>query len=117
MPDLRSVLAFPAAYRLFGRVVGGDGSRTSFVRDHLRPRPGDRVLDLFREGRVQEVNDYCLCDTLDTYFVFLRTRVFTGDILPEQEEELIEHARALLESKAAEYPVLRKYLDGWAAVE
>lgn len=46
MPDPRSVLAFPAAYRLFGRVVGGDGSRTSFVRDHLKPRPGDRILDL-----------------------------------------------------------------------
>ena len=45
MPDLRSVLALPAVYRLFGRVVGG-GARATFVRDHLKPRAGDRVLDL-----------------------------------------------------------------------
>jgi hypothetical protein len=29
----------------------------------------------------------------------------------------VANARALLETKAAEYPVLRKYLDGWTAVE
>lgn len=46
MPDLRSILAIPAAYRLFGRVVGGSGSRVSFVRDHVKPRPGDRILDV-----------------------------------------------------------------------
>jgi SAM-dependent methyltransferase len=45
VPDLRSMLALPAAYRLFGRLVGG-GGREAFVRDYLRPRPGDRVLDL-----------------------------------------------------------------------
>jgi SAM-dependent methyltransferase len=45
MPDLRSILAVPAVYRLFGRVIGG-GARARFVRDHLRPRPGDRILDL-----------------------------------------------------------------------
>jgi len=37
---------------------------------------GDQVWNLHREGKLQEINDYCLCDTLDTYFVFLRTRVF-----------------------------------------
>ena len=45
MPDLRSVLALPAMYRLFGRIVGGN-ARATFVRDHLRPRAGERVLDL-----------------------------------------------------------------------
>ncbi len=45
MPGLRSVLALPWAYRLFARLVGGN-ARAGFVRDHLRPAPGDRVLDL-----------------------------------------------------------------------
>ena len=45
MPDVRSVLAVPAAYRLFAWAVGGD-SRAKFVRDHLRPPAGARVLDL-----------------------------------------------------------------------
>lgn len=74
---------------------------------------GDRVYELHREGKLQEINDYCLCDTLDTYFVFLRTRVLTGDIDLEREAELVAEARTLLESKTAEFPVLRKYLDNW----
>jgi predicted PolB exonuclease-like 3'-5' exonuclease len=76
---------------------------------------GEQVYPAFRAGKFQEINDYCLCDTLDTYFVFLRTRVLTGDIAPEREEELVARARELLEAKVGEFPVLRKYLDAWAA--
>lgn len=45
MPGLRSVLALPWAYRLFIRLTGGN-ARARFVREHLRPAPGARVLDL-----------------------------------------------------------------------
>ena len=74
---------------------------------------GEQVYQMFREGKLQEINDYCLCDTLDTYFVFLRTRILTGDIHLEQEAELVAGAKKLLESKTTEFPVLRKYLDNW----
>ncbi|MBA4067221.1 MAG: 3'-5' exonuclease [Isosphaera sp.] len=76
---------------------------------------GDRVYELWRDGRVREVNDDCLCDALDTYFVFLRTRVLTGDIDPEQEADLTAKAKELLEAKAGEFPVLRTYLANWTA--
>ena len=33
---------------------------------------GDMVQDLCDQGRLAEINDYCRCDVLDTYFVFLR---------------------------------------------
>jgi predicted PolB exonuclease-like 3'-5' exonuclease len=112
--DLMDWMTNFGAYRLAG---GLDLLAKMLGKPGKMDVSGDRVYDLIREGRALEVNDYCLCDTLDTYFVFLRTRVFTGDLLPEQEEELVANARAYLESKAAEYPVLRKYLDGWAAVE
>src|SRR5262249_37869524 len=46
---------------------------------------GEQVYQLHVEGRLQEINDYCLFDTLDTYFVFLRTRVLTGELTLEQE--------------------------------
>src|SRR5262249_22273232 len=36
---------------------------------------GEQVYRMHVEGRMQEINDYCMFDTLDTYFVFLRTRV------------------------------------------
>ena len=74
---------------------------------------GDQVYPMYLDGKLQEINDYCLCDTLDTYFVFLRTRVFTGDIGPDQEAGLVGNAKELLESKAAEFPILRRYLAKW----
>jgi predicted PolB exonuclease-like 3'-5' exonuclease len=77
---------------------------------------GDQVLQLYREGRNQEINDYCLCDTLDTYFIFLRTRVITGDITAEMEQELVARAREFLESRSEEFPVLHRYLDNWVDV-
>src|SRR5262245_11855495 len=74
---------------------------------------GDQVYQMYLDGKLQEINDYCLCDTLDTYFVFLRTRILTGDLNLEQEAELIAKAKELLESKTTEFPVLRKYLASW----
>ena len=75
--------------------------------------PGERVYQLYQEGKLSEINDDCLCDTLDTYFVFLRTRVLTGDISREQEAALAGRAKELLAAKAAECPALRRYLDNW----
>ena len=74
---------------------------------------GDRVYQMHLDGKLQEINDYCLFDTLDTYFVFLRTRILTGDIGPDQEAELVARAKELLEAKSSEFPVLRRYLDNW----
>jgi len=74
---------------------------------------GDQVYELYRAGRLQEINDYCLFDTLDTYFVFLRTRVLTGDLTLEQEHDLVRHARDFLISKTAEFPGLGQYLANW----
>ena len=68
---------------------------------------------MYRDGRLQEINDYCLCDTLDTYFVFLRTRILIGEISADQEAAVAAQARAFLESKAAEFPILTRYLAQW----
>ncbi len=75
---------------------------------------GAAVCQLHREGKLQEINDGCLCRALDTYFVFLRTRVLTGDLSLEQEAERVAGAKALLTEKAAEVPALRRYLDEWS---
>jgi 3'-5' exonuclease len=74
---------------------------------------GDKVYGLCRDGRLQEVNDYCLCDTLDTYFVFLRTRVLLGEVSADEERALARRARVWLGAKAEELPALRAYLDCW----
>lgn len=71
---------------------------------------GDQVYAMHREGRLKEINDYCLCDTLDTYFVFLRTRVLLGELTLTDESALVRRARVWLTSKIAEFPVLQSYL-------
>jgi len=74
---------------------------------------GDMVQDMYDVGRLAEINDYCRCDVLDTYFVFLRTRVLQGQLTLEAEQELIAQTKQWLESKADESPAFRMYLDHW----
>jgi hypothetical protein len=74
---------------------------------------GDHVYALWLAGKLQEINDYCMYDTLDTYFAFLRTRVLLGEISLEQEHDVVMRAKAFLTEKVAELPGLQKYLDNW----
>ena len=39
---------------------------------------GSRVEALFREGRMEEIVDYCLSDVLDSYRLWLRYELFRG---------------------------------------
>lgn len=74
---------------------------------------GDQVYRQYCEGNIQQINDYCMCDTLDTYFVFLRTRVLVGDLTLEQERSLVEKAKLWLEARVDETPGLTAYLTNW----
>lgn len=74
---------------------------------------GHMVQDLFDAGKLAEINDYCRCDVLDTYFVFLRTRVVLGQLALAQEQELIAATQCWLEERAADCPAYRLYLDRW----
>jgi predicted PolB exonuclease-like 3'-5' exonuclease len=74
---------------------------------------GSQVHALYKEGRQREINEYCMFDTLDTYFVFLRTRVMLGELTLEQEQEVVRSARTWLAAKSIETPALRQYLDKW----
>jgi predicted PolB exonuclease-like 3'-5' exonuclease len=74
---------------------------------------GQQVYQLYLQGKVREMNDYCMFDTLDTYFVFLRTRVLLGQLTLEQEKEVVDAARDWLTVQVAETPALQQYLDNW----
>jgi len=74
---------------------------------------GHMVQDLFNEGKLQEINDYCRCDVLDTYFVFLRSRVLVGKLKLQREQQLIAHTKRWLEDRADTATVFRTYLDRW----
>ncbi len=74
---------------------------------------GDMVQDLFNEGRFQEIHDYCRCDVLDTYFVFLRLMVLCGKLPPENEHPLCQKTLTWLHQQSGEYPIYSTYLKAW----
>lgn len=95
---------FSGGLNLAAQVLGKPGKMD--VQGHM-------VQDLFDQGRVKEINDYCRCDVLDTYFVFLRTRVMLGELTLEAEQALVEATKAWLTSRAGDQPAYRAYLDRW----
>ncbi|GIT31652.1 MAG: hypothetical protein Ct9H300mP1_36980 [Planctomycetaceae bacterium] len=58
------------------------------------------VQGFYDEGRVEEINDFCRCDVLDTYFVFLRSRVMIGRLDIETEQRLVSETKGWLEERA-----------------
>jgi predicted PolB exonuclease-like 3'-5' exonuclease len=74
---------------------------------------GHMVQDLWDTGRRQEIHDYCRGDVLDTYFIYLRSRVVAGVLSLAEEQAIIEETRTWLEARAETSPALRKYLDAW----
>ena len=74
---------------------------------------GDMVQDLFEAGRLKEINDYCRCDVLDTYFVFLRSRVLVGQLSLDEEQGLVAEAKTWLLKRAADLPIYGTYVQRW----
>lgn len=86
---------------------------------HLIGKPGkmevtgNQVQDLYNAGRINEINDYCRCDVLDTYFIFLRASVLMGKLTLVQEAKLVDEARQWLEQHCEAQQVYSSYLAGW----
>lgn len=74
---------------------------------------GCMVQDMHDEGRFQEIDDYCRCDVLDTYFVFLRTRVISGFLTIQQEQNLVVETKHWLEEQAEKVHAYQMYLENW----
>ena len=74
---------------------------------------GDMVQDLFDQGKLAEINNYCRCDVLDTYFVFLRSMVLLGDLDLEGEQRLVARTKTWLEQRASQQAALTTYLENW----
>ena len=106
--DLQEVLTNYGATRLNGglnlvaNILGKPGKMG--IAGHM-------VQDLYNEGQLERINDYCRCDVLDTYFVLLRTKVLTGEITLDEEQNLINDSMEWLEMKSDEFPVYGEYIQ------
>jgi predicted PolB exonuclease-like 3'-5' exonuclease len=74
---------------------------------------GYMVQDLYEAGQLAEITEYCRCDVIDTYFVFLRTSVMTGQITLKDEQELVTQTKDWLEERSKTVPAFAKYLSHW----
>lgn len=74
---------------------------------------GHMVQELFEQGHLQQINDYCRCDVLDTYFVFLRSAVMLGQISLSREQQLVDQTQQFLQEQSASIPVYGEYLKSW----
>lgn len=108
--DLHDVLTnfgaarFQGGLNLAASILGKPGKMD--VQGHM-------VQDMFDAGNLAEITDYCRCDVLDTYFIFLRSAVMLGQLTLEAEQKLVGETRQWLESHALTMPIYRRYLDSW----
>jgi predicted PolB exonuclease-like 3'-5' exonuclease len=74
---------------------------------------GYMVQDMYDAGKLAEINDYCRCDVLDTYFVFLRSRVVVGELSLDDEQRIILEAKDWIRTQAETVTAYREYLSKW----
>ena len=64
---------------------------------------------------LDRINDYCRCDVVDTYFVFLRCCVMTGQITLKREQQVIAHTKQWLEERRESSTAYQQYLEQWGS--
>tara|TARA_Y100001960_G_scaffold93716_1_gene100984 strand:+ start:27652 stop:28479 length:828 start_codon:yes stop_codon:yes gene_type:complete len=114
--NLRSHFDVQEVLSNFGasRMIGGLNLMANLIgKPGKMDVAGDMVHELFNTGKLQRIHDYCRCDVLDTYFVFLRTSVLAGNLQLDQEQQVVRKTREWLESRCEEYPIYQQYLDNW----
>lgn len=74
---------------------------------------GSQIQDMFNRGETEEINDYCRCDVLDTYFVFLRTRVLLGQLPLDEEQVIVKETKDWLQSQRESNAAYDEYLNNW----
>ncbi|MCE9555196.1 MAG: 3'-5' exonuclease [Planctomycetes bacterium] len=108
--DLQELLTNFGATRLTGglnlvaNLIGKPGKMD--VQGHM-------VQDMYDAGKIAEINDYCRCDVLDTYFVFLRCQVLLGQLSLDEEQGIIAETKTWLIKRSDQTPAYQEYLSRW----
>jgi predicted PolB exonuclease-like 3'-5' exonuclease len=71
---------------------------------------GSQVQSYFEQGRLAEIRDYCECDVLATYLVFLRFARFRGELTDASYEESLAALQSYLGREISARPYLKPFL-------
>jgi len=74
---------------------------------------GKQVYPMWLDKKTSRINEYCMFDTLDTYFVFLRTRVMAGALSVADEHSTIRKTMDWLRGQTGSFPALAEYGEHW----
>ena len=107
---------FGAAYRrnslnVLAKLIGLPGKYTI---------AGEDVEYLFRQGRLKEINQYCMTDVLQTYLLFLRVELLRGKLDAGGYGEAVAAARETLTQRASgagSENFLLEFLQRWKSAE
>jgi 3'-5' exonuclease len=99
-----SAIKMQGGLNLLAKILGKPGKMET---------TGEEVYDLFLDGKIQAINDYCIHDVLDTYFVFLRTRVLMGELTIEKEIDLVKATKNFITDRCDKVPAFAYYLKNW----
>lgn len=75
---------------------------------------GSQVWNLYQEGRLNEIRDYCETDVLNTYLVYCRFQLMKGDLSQAQYDAEMILVRASLSEIGAKH--WQEYLNAWPLV-
>lgn len=101
-------VSYKGGLNLFSKLLGKPGKMET---------KGEMVQEMYEKNKFFEINDYCLGDTMDTYFVFLRTRVMIGELTLTREQELVDQAKIKIEEHLKKEGHLKNYLANFGKWE
>ena len=74
---------------------------------------GDKVLQSWLDGGIDDIRDYCETDVVNTFLVYLRFEYLRGNLDDKELDKEFELVRSTL--KDLDRPHLNEFLDAWQA--
>ena len=69
---------------------------------------GSQVWDFYRQGKLEEIVNYCEADVVNTYLVYLRFQLIRGKMTPDDHDDCLKRLHQILEQ--AEYKHLHQFI-------
>lgn len=74
---------------------------------------GNKVSELFAQGKLQEIRDYCETDVLNTYLLYLHHQRLGGILYPELMADETSRVQEILATEGEVRPHLAQFLKAW----
>ncbi|MDX8407686.1 MAG: 3'-5' exonuclease [Mariprofundaceae bacterium] len=76
---------------------------------------GDNVREMFENGEIEAIRNYCETDVCTTLLLFLRQQLFRGALSEGAYARAMLGVRNYLQSEAEARPHLQEYVNAWTA--